>query len=233
MTTWLVTHVPHLAPPIVAFLALLKMGLWAAEQPPSHFTDEEVAAWNEAMAAKRAAGRRPVRRGVARAGVLALTPIVAAVVTGLVIYTWNLRGDRPSSALVWAHVVVSVLGLAVASGKVALVGRARLRAGVSLRRPQGALSSLVLLGLGVPLLVTGVVLLLRPSGSSTTDYVHLIVSVWWTLLLQWHLWRYLGRALARTFRGPDAGDRHAPVSRAPAAADAEEATPLPPSPTHA
>jgi hypothetical protein len=91
----------------------------------------------------------------------------------------------------------------------------------------------VLLGLGVPLLVTGVVLLLRPSGASTTDYVHLIVSVWWTLLLQWHLWRYLGRALARTFRGPDAGDRHAPVSRAPAAADAEEATPLPPSPTHA
>ena len=205
-TTWLVTHLPHLAPPVVAFLALAKMGLWAAEQPPSQFTDEEVAAWNEAMAAKRAARRRPVRRGVARAGVLALTPLVAAVVTGLFIYTWNLGGNRPSAGLVWSHVVVSTLGLLIASAKVARVGRRRLRAGVSIRRPQEALSSLLMLALGVPLLVTGVVLLLRPSGSSTTDYIHLIVSVWWTLLLQWHLWRYLGRALGAGFRGrPSAG----------------------------
>ncbi len=232
-TTWLVTHLPHLAPPIVAFLAMAKMGLWAAEQPPSQFTDEEVAAWNEAMALKRAARRRPVRRGVARAGVLALTPLVAAVVTGLFIYTWNLRDDRPSAALVWTHVVVSVLGLAVASAKVALVGRRRLRADISIRRPQAALSSVLLLGLGVPLLLTGVALLIRPSGSSTTDYVHLIVSVWWTLLLQWHLWRYLGRALARTLRGPDAGDGRAPEPRAPGSVDAEQATPRPPSPTHA
>lgn len=233
MTIWLVTHVPHLAPPVVAFLALLKMGLWAAEQPPSQFTDEEVAAWNEAMATKRAARRRPVRRGVARAGVLALTPLVAAVVTGLVIYTWNLRGDRPSAALVWAHVVVSGLGLVLASGKVALVGRRRLRAGLSIRRPHEALASLLLLGLGVPLLVTGVVLLVRPSGSSTTDYIHLIVSVWWTLVLQWHLWRYLGRALGTTFR-PRAAPTGAPTDTDPSAVGtADPVRPVPAAATRA
>ncbi len=224
MSDWLVTHLPHLAPPVMAFLALIRMGVWASEQPPSHYTDEEVAAWNAVMARKRAARRRPVRRGVARAGVLALTPLVAAVVTGLFIYTWNLRGDRPSAALVWVHVVTSSVGLALASGKVLLVGRRRLAAGVSLRRAHEALSSLVLLGLGVPLLLTGVWLLLRPSGSSTTDYVHLIVSVWWTLLLQWHLWRYLGRALGATFRGTP---RAAAAAGGGAAAGGDAATTVP------
>jgi hypothetical protein len=93
-----------------------------------------------------------------------------------------------------------VLALVLTTWKVALMGRRRLRRDLSLRRPQASLSSLVLLALGVPLLATGAWLLLNPSGSSTTDYVHLITSVWWTLILQWHLWRYLSRALGATFR---------------------------------
>jgi hypothetical protein len=185
----------------MAFGFLLRMGLWVAEQPPSHYTDEEVETWRLAMAAKRLARRRPVLRRVAVLGVLALTPLVAAVVTGLFIYTFNLRGDRPSGTLVWAHVATSVLGLALATGKVTIIGWRRLRQDSSLRRAHEALSSVVLLALGLPLAATGLWLLWRPSGTSFADYLHLVVSVWWTLILQWHLWRYLGRALRRSFAG--------------------------------
>jgi hypothetical protein len=142
-----------------------------------------------------------VRRRVALAGTLALTPAFAAIVTGLVIYTFNIRDDRPSSALVWTHTALSVAAIALTTWKVASLGWTRLRRDLSLRRPQEGLSSLVLLAFGVPLTLTGALLLLSPSGDSFTDYLHLIASVWWTLLLQWHLWRYLSRALAATFRG--------------------------------
>ena len=37
----------------------------------------------------------------------------------------------------------------------------------------------------------------RPSGGdfSPVDYVHIITGVWWAVIVQWHLFRYLGRAL--------------------------------------
>jgi hypothetical protein len=199
--TWVLLHLPHLLPPALAFVFLARVGVWAADQPPQQFEDEEADLWRAERAARKAAKRRPVRRGVATAGVLALTPLILAIVTGLIIYTFNLRNDRPSPTLIWIHTGFSVVGLALTTWKAGLLGARRLRRELTLRRPQDGLSSLLLLALGVPLLATGVWLLRAPSGNSFADYLHLIVSVWWTLILQWHLWRYLGRALAATFHG--------------------------------
>jgi len=41
------------------------------------------------------------------------------------------------------------------------------------------------------------VMLFRPSGGAFTlvDYLHIITGVWWALIVQWHLYRYLVRAL--------------------------------------
>jgi hypothetical protein len=197
---WVFIHLPHLLPPALGFIFLIKVGFWAADQPPQQLEDDEVEVWRAERERRKALHRRPVRRAVARLGVLALVPLFAAIVTGLFIYTWNIRDDRPSSALIWTHTAISVLALVLTTWKVLIMGRRRLRRDLSLSRPQSSLSSLVLLALGVPLVATGIWLLVRPSGSSTTDYVHLIVSVWWTLILQWHLWRYLSRALGATFR---------------------------------
>ncbi len=218
---WFFIHLPHLLPPALGFMFLIKVGFWAADQPPQHYEDDEVEAWRAERDRRKAARRRPVRRAVARLGVLALIPLFAAIVTGLVIYTFNIRDDRPSSALIWTHTAVSVLALALTTWKVALMGRRRLSRDLSVRRPQASLSSLALLALGVPLLATGIWLLFSPSGSSTTDYVHLITSVWWTLLLQWHLWRYLSRALAATFRGTGTTG-----SREPAPGDPPRSAPI-------
>ncbi len=68
----------------------------------------------------------------------------------------------------------------------------------------------MLLAFGVPLLLTGGWLLVQPDGQSFLDYLHLISSVWWTLLLQWHLWRYLSRAMGATFHGTGTSDATPP-----------------------
>jgi hypothetical protein len=151
-----------------------------------------------------------VRRRVAYAGVLSLLPLLLAIVTGLAIYTFNLRDDRPSAGLIWTHTALSVLGLALVTWKVGVLGRQRLRRDLTLRRPQEGLSSIVLLAFGVPLLLTGGWLLVEPDGQSFLDYLHLISSVWWTLLLQWHLWRYLSRAMGATFHGTGTSDATPP-----------------------
>jgi hypothetical protein len=196
---WLLIHLPHLLPPIVAFILLARLGSWAADQPPQQYSDDEVAEWRAERLARRAERNRPVLPSAARSGVIALVFLTAAFGTGLAIYTFNLRSNRPSAPLVWSHTILSLVGLAIVQYKVAKIGWRRLRNSLSWSQPQQAGSSLVLLVLGVPLLVTGVMLLVAPNGHSFTDYFHLIVSVWWTVLLQWHLWRYLGRALGATF----------------------------------
>ncbi len=209
MTRWVLVHLPHLLPPFVAFAFLIRLGIWAADQPPQHFTDEEVTAWRHERDALRAERRRPVSRRVSRLGLAALVLLLASFGTGLAIYTFNLRGDRPSELHVWLHSGASAAALAIVAVKVAGIGWPAIRAELSAARPQRAASSLVLLALGLPLLATGVVLQVRPDGESTLDYVHLITSVWWAILLQWHLWRYLGRAVAAAIRhappAPDAG----------------------------
>ncbi len=194
---WVAVHLPHLVPPLIAFFFLGRMALWAAAQPPSHYTDEEVATWNSARAAERARLSQPVRRRTARFGLVALGPLALSFLTGLWIYTLSLRSDPSPDWLIWAHVATGTVGLVVVTIKSAELGWRRIVDRLQARRPQDAIASLTMLTMGLPILLTGVLMLFRPSGGSfnLVDYVHIIVGVWWVLILQWHLFRYLGRAL--------------------------------------
>ncbi len=194
---WVAIHLPHIVPPLIAFFFLGRMALWAAAQPPSHYTDEEVEAWNSHRAAERERLNQPVRRRTARFGLLAVLPLLLSFVTGLWIYTLSLRGDPSAGWLIWSHVATGTFGLVVVTVKSAELGWRQIVDRLQARRPQDAIASLTMLGLGAPILVTGVLMLFRPSGGSfnAVDYVHIIVGVWWVLILQWHLYRYLGRAL--------------------------------------
>jgi hypothetical protein len=71
-------------------------------------------------------------------------------------------------------------------------------------QPRRALTdgvSLVLALVNLPLLATGVILLVAPSTGSASAYGHLVASVWWSILFGAHLLRYLGRSLDAALRG--------------------------------
>lgn len=200
--TWVLLHLPHLLPTFFGFGLLVKLGIWAADQPPQQYSDEEIEVWRRERIERRAERLRPVRPGIARAGLVVLVASLATALTGLAIYTFNLRGDRPSPLLIWTHSLVAFIAILIACAKVAALGRRALSARTTLQRPHEAVASLALLALGAPLVASGAWLLVAPSGSSFVDYLHLVVSVWWTLLIQWHLWRYLGRALRASLQAP-------------------------------
>ena len=206
MAVWVLTHLPHLLPPVVAFVFLARLAVWASKQPPSHFTDDEVAEWNRLRRAEEARLRAPVRRRTALLGLVALGPIVPAFGSGLWIYTLALRGEASPGWLFWGHVATSAAALALPTAKTAELGWRRIRGRVQATRPQDAIASLVLLGLGAPILLTGVAMIFRPSGGdfSSIDYLHVITGVWWAVLVQWHLFRYLGRAVRAASGGPAA-----------------------------
>jgi hypothetical protein len=212
---WVLVHLPHLLPPLLAFGFLTRLGLWAADQPPQQFGDEEVLAWRAERDALRAERLRPVSRRASRLGLIALAPLLLTFGTGLAIYTFNLRGDRPSALHIYVHTAAAVLALLLISVKVARLGWQHIRREVTVQKPQRAISSLILLGLGVPLAATGFWLLLQPDGDSVLDYFHLIVSAWWTVLLQWHLWRYLGRAVSAAVRRPQTDQAPVPARTSP------------------
>ena len=86
--------------------------------------------------------------------------------------------------------------------KVARLGWRHIRREVSVAEAAAGDQLAVLLALGVPLAATGVLAAVEPNGTRSVDYFHLIASAWWTLLLQWHLWRYLGRAVSASVRRP-------------------------------
>jgi hypothetical protein len=85
-------------------------------------------------------------------------------------------------------------------------GRARLARGLDPARFFTDGLSLILAALAVPLLVTGVVLIVAPGSGSATAYAHLIGSAWWMTLFGVHLMRYLGRSLDAALRGKAAPD---------------------------
>jgi len=194
---WVAIHLPHIVPPLIAFFFLARLAVWAAAQPPSHYTDEQVDEWNQARRESQALLNRPVRRRTSIFGLLALAPLIVAFGTGLWIYTLSLRGEPSAPWLFWLHVATSSVGLVLVTIKSGELGRRRIATRLQVRRPQDAIASLVMLGLGVPIAVTGVVMLFRPSGGAFTlvDYLHIITGVWWALIVQWHLYRYLVRAL--------------------------------------
>ncbi|HTA14506.1 MAG TPA: hypothetical protein VK781_06575, partial [Solirubrobacteraceae bacterium] len=137
----------------------------------------------------------PVRREAARRGLLVLSPILAAIASGAGIYGLELAARHPGDALVWAHVGFSLLVCLLAVYKLAGIAPARLRGAWRAGRVLETTGSLLLAALLVPLLLSGIVVLVRPSGGSYLAYLHLIAGVWWTLLVAWHLKRYLARSL--------------------------------------
>jgi hypothetical protein len=154
-----------------------------------------------------------VRRSVARRGLLALGPLVATVATGAILYGLDVAGSSPPGAVIWVHSGIAALALLLVVYKVADLGAARLRHAFT-RQRLSDLVSLVLGALCVPLLVSGVGLLLAPSTSSWLAYSHLISSAWWTGLMVWHLRRYIGASLRVAFssRPPAHAGRTAPRS---------------------
>jgi hypothetical protein len=199
MATFIVLHIPHIIPAVVAMWFLGRFALVMADQPPAEFSDAQIAEWRR-VRVERARNRR-VRRVSARLGLLSLPALLAAVATGLWLYTIALRDDRPSSALIWLHVAASAIALVLVTAKVLESGRARLARGLDPSRFFTDGISLLLAALAVPLLVSGVVLLFAPGSDSATAYAHLVGSAWWMTLFGVHLMRYLGRSLDAALRG--------------------------------
>lgn len=202
---WVAIHLPHIVPPLIAFFFLARLAVWAAAQPPSHYTDEQVEEWNAARDEAQLLLNRPVRRRTSLFGLIALVPLILAFATGLWIYTLSLRGEPSDAWLIWSHVATSAIGLALVTIKAGELGWQRIVSRLQVRRPQDAIASLMMLALGVPIALTGVLMLLRPSGGAFTivDYLHVITGIWWVLIVQWHLYRYLVRAL-RSLSGNEA-----------------------------
>jgi hypothetical protein len=197
-------HIPHIIPALVAMGFLGRFAAVMADQPPVEFSDAQIEEWRR-VRLERASARR-VRGTSARLGLLALPLLILAIATGLWLYTVALRDDRPSAFAIWLHTVVSVAGLAIVTVKVCESGRARLARGFDPARFFTDGLSLILAALVVPLLITGVVLLVAPSSGSAMAYAHLIASAWWMTIFGIHLMRYLGRALAATLQGKVAPD---------------------------
>lgn len=144
--------------------------------------------------AASAAPERPVRRIVAIRGLVALGPLLAALGSGAALYGLALVGTRAPGGIAWSHAGVSMLALVLVGYK--LRG---LRPG-AIRRAWSTgglahLASVILAAVSVPLLLSGIVLLLAPSNGSFAAYAHLVAGAWWTGLLLWHLRRYIGPAL--------------------------------------
>jgi hypothetical protein len=204
VATFIVLHIPHIIPAIVAMGFLTRFALLMADQPPAEFSDAQIAEWRR-VRVERAYARR-VRRTSARLGLFALPFLVLAVATGLWLYTVALRDDRPSTAAIWLHVICSTLALALVTAKVAEAGRVRLARGLDPARFFTDGLSLIMAALALPLLVTGIVLIVAPGSDSATAYAHLVGSAWWMTLFGVHIMRYLGRALDAALRGKAAPD---------------------------
>jgi hypothetical protein len=198
-------HIPHIIPVIVAFAFLGRLALVVADQPPLSLDETAIDAWR-VQRNERAQARR-VRRSAARIGLIALVPLLGAAATGLVLYTFALDGHHPSSALSISHAVVSGLALALVTWKLVDAGAARLRRGLELHRLLTEGASLLLAALGLPLLASGIWLLAEPSQGSFASNAHLVASVWWVALFGLHLFRYLGRSVDAALRQRAADER--------------------------
>jgi hypothetical protein len=192
-------HIPHIIPALVAMGFLGRFAAVMADQPPAEFSDAQIDEWRR-VRVERAQARR-VRATSARLGLLSLPLLVLAVATGLWLYTIALRDDRPSAFAIWLHVIVSAAALALVTYKVLESGRVRLSRGLDPARFFTDGLSLILAALAVPLLVTGAVLIVAPGSDSATAYAHLVGSAWWMTLFGVHLMRYLGRSLDAALRG--------------------------------
>jgi hypothetical protein len=216
LTKLLATHAPH----ILFVIAGVGAFFWAAYRKPPGGAARSGAEAPATPAVPRTRPRAPL--AVARRALLALGPLLAALGTGAVLYGMDVGGASLPGALVWGHVGVSVLALLLVGYKLASMRGKRIFRGLALRRlPE--LLSLVLGVLFVPLVISGVDLLVAPSGGSFAAYSHLVSGAWWSGLLLWHLRRYVGASLRAVAGRPVA----APAPAGPAPAGAAGRAPLP------
>ena len=197
-TNPLVQHLPHLVFVAVGVVAYF----WVGFRHRGEGSGE-----TRAIASGGAAPRR-VGPGVARRGLVALAPLLGAVATGAVLYGLDVGRDHAGAGVIWTHVGFSILAALLVAYKLKALGGVRLRLAIT-RRRLADLLSLVLGALLVPLLVTGIVLLIAPSTGSFMAYLHLVAAAWWTAMLVWHLWRYMAPAVraagAPTVASPPTG----------------------------
>lgn len=182
----LAQHWPHFGFLVIGVAAFL----WFAYRPERKDSSRRA----EPLRPTPAPAPAAVRPSVARRGLLALGPLLAVVATGAILYGLDVAGDRTSGAVIWIHSGISALALLIVVYKVADLGRDRIRRAFS-RQHLHEVVSIVLAALSVPLLVTGVALLISPGTGSVAAYLHLIASAWWTGLMVWHLRRYLAASL--------------------------------------
>jgi hypothetical protein len=195
-----VQHLPHLAFVVVGVIAYFWVG-FRHRGEGSHET--------RTVASGGVARRRVVGRDVARRGLAALAPLIGAVATGAVLYGLDVGRDHAGAGVIWSHVGFSILAMLLVGYKLRALGGVRLRLAITGQRLADVLS-LVLGALLVPLLITGVALLIAPSTGSFMAYLHLVAAAWWTAMLVWHLWRYMAPAV-RT-----AGQAHPAPAPSPA-----------------
>ena len=203
MATFIVLHIPHIIPAIVAMGFLGRFAAVMADQPPAEFSDAQIAEWRRVRIERaRPAASAPRARAWAcyrcRCSSWRWRPAVAL---------HGRPARRPpvgTRHLAARH--LQRVALALVTYKVAESGRNRLARGLDPARFLTDGLSLVLAALAVPLLVTGAVLIVAPGSSSATAYAHLIASTWWMTLFGVHIMRYLGRSLDATFHGKSAPD---------------------------
>jgi hypothetical protein len=197
----LLVHWPHIAPVLLGFGTVIYLWVanrrWRAEQlrPSAGHGVERGAGSAGVGGLSVSAAQAPVRREAARRGALVLGPILAVIASGAGIYGVELAAEHPGDALVWVHVGFSLLVCLLAVYKLAGMDAAQMRRAWRRGRVLETAASTLLAALLLPLLLSGIVVLARPSGGSYIAYVHLIAGVWWTLLVAWHLRRYLARSL--------------------------------------
>ncbi len=194
MVPFLGEHLLHIVPGLIVLTGIgWALYVWVAEPPRG---DGERERWLSARERRRAERRDgDVDPRIARRGLIALIPLIAAAATGGVVYGIELAGSSPGAGIAWIHAGVATLATLLVAMKLAEVGMRRIRSGLRPGIVAQTLASLALAALMPPLLITGVILLVDPSAGSFSAYAHLIASGWWTLLLAAHLRRYLARAL--------------------------------------
>jgi hypothetical protein len=193
-------HIPHFLPAVVGLGFLARFGVYAMRLPPAHLSDEELAEWHRQKEAERVAPRR-VAAATARLSMAALPLLITGLVTGLLIYTIDLRDDRPSAAMSWTHTLTSTAGLLLILLKLRSLPEGRLREGLRLRHAFTEGISLLLLASAVPLLLTGIPLVWSPAHESLVARTHLVVAAVWMVVFQIHVFRYFVRALRATHVG--------------------------------
>jgi hypothetical protein len=203
-------HIPHFLPAVVGLGFLARFGVYAMRLPPAHLSDEELAEWHRQKQAAEVPPRA-VATATARLSTAALPLLIAGLVTGLLIYTIDLRDDRPSAAMSWTHTLTSTAGLVLIAFKLRALEAGRLHEGLRRRNALTEGISLLLLASSVPLLLSGLPLIWNPSHGSIVARTHLVFAAIWMVVFQIHVFRYLGRALRATQVG--AGEGAPPPAR--------------------